>query len=297
MRTYTRKYVELADQHAEKLAKRWLGDVQNNNRTPTYKNLNEQKLLFQCAWFYRNFSKMFVDEKITDDARKYFRIYAAECFEMGIPLTEMIYALILMRRHIWLYAEFQMVFSSAIERQQALDTLNRTIVLFDYAGYEVTREYQELTKTDRTESAKLLDILEANMRDIADSWVSSVRKDKLTVHYHNMKKEQLMPQAIEFYSQLKTLLFDPYRFEKGQIFFQSYAKKCHANGIPLHEAVYALNMMRRHMWLNSKFQLFFVNALAHNQAVDGITRIILLMDYALFDVTHFYQEKETGATP
>jgi len=51
-----------------------------------------------------------------------------------------------MRRHIWLYAEFQAVFSSGIDQRQALDTLGRTILLFDYAVYEVTKEYQELMK-------------------------------------------------------------------------------------------------------------------------------------------------------
>ena len=33
MRTYAIKYVELAEQHAEKMAKRWAMDVQNNVRT------------------------------------------------------------------------------------------------------------------------------------------------------------------------------------------------------------------------------------------------------------------------
>jgi hypothetical protein len=65
---------------------------------------------------------------------------------MGVPAKEAIYALILMRRHIWLYAEFQMIFNSAIAKQESLDTLNRTILLFDYAVYEVTKEYLELTR-------------------------------------------------------------------------------------------------------------------------------------------------------
>jgi hypothetical protein len=65
---------------------------------------------------------------------------------MGIPAKETVYALILMRRHIWLYAEFQAIFTSGIDQRQAMDTLSRTILLFDYASYEVTKEYQELTK-------------------------------------------------------------------------------------------------------------------------------------------------------
>lgn len=146
MKTYAVKYLELAERHAEKIAARWAKDVKSNSRTPTYRSLNEEDLIYQCVRFYQNFSKMFLDEKITDDVLRYFRSYAQDSYAMGIPAKETIYALILMRRHIWLYAEFQAIFTSSIDQMQALDTLGRTILLFDYAAYEVTKEYQELMK-------------------------------------------------------------------------------------------------------------------------------------------------------
>ena len=144
MKIYAIKYLELAEKHADKVAARWLKDVKSNAKTPTYKSLNEEDLIYQCVRFYQNFSKMFLDEKITDEVLRYFRSYAQESYSMGIPAKETIYALILMRRHIWLYAEFQAIFTSAIDQLQALDTLGRTILLFDYASYEVTKEYQKL---------------------------------------------------------------------------------------------------------------------------------------------------------
>jgi hypothetical protein len=149
MKTYAIKYVELAEQHAEKMAKRWAMDVQNNVRTKKYKQLDEERIIFQGIKFYQYFSKMFVDEKISEDVLKYFRTYAQESYAMGILMDEAVYALILLRRHIWLYAEFQTIFSSGIDQRQALDTLSRTILLFDYAAYEVTKEYQELMKKEK----------------------------------------------------------------------------------------------------------------------------------------------------
>jgi len=148
MKVYAVKYLELVEKHADKIAARWVKDVKSNDKTPTYKNLDEQKITFQCVRFYQNFSKMFLDEKVTDDVCRYFRSYARESYAMGIPGKETIYALILMRRHIWLYAEFQLIFSSGIAQQEAMDTLNRTILLFDYAAYEVTREYHKQMKKD-----------------------------------------------------------------------------------------------------------------------------------------------------
>jgi hypothetical protein len=146
MKTYAIKYVELSELHAERMAKRWAMDVQNNTRTEKYKELDEEWIINQGIKFYQNFSKMFAEEKISETTLKYFRTYAEESFFVGIPMDEAVYALILLRRHIWLYAEFQTIFSSGIDQRQALDTLSRTILLFDYAVYEVTKEYQELMK-------------------------------------------------------------------------------------------------------------------------------------------------------
>ncbi len=146
MKTYAVKYVELAELHAGRMAKRWALDVQNNARTKKYKDLDEESIINQGVKFYHNFSKMFAEDKISESTLKYFRTYTKESFDMSIPMDEAVYALILLRRHIWLYAEFQTIFSSGIDQRQALDTLSRTILLFDYAIYEVTKEYQELMK-------------------------------------------------------------------------------------------------------------------------------------------------------
>jgi hypothetical protein len=123
--------------------------VKNNTRTKTFKELDEESIINQGVKFYHNFSKMFAEEKISEGSLKYFRTYAQDIFAMGIPMDEAVYALILLRRHIWLYAEFQTIFSSGIDQRQALDTLSRTILIFDYAAYEVTKEYQILMKNGK----------------------------------------------------------------------------------------------------------------------------------------------------
>jgi hypothetical protein len=152
MKTYATKYLELAERHAEQMAKRWAKDVRSNIKTTYYKYLDEQKIISQCIRFYQYFSKMFVDEKLSEEILKYFKRYAQESYAMGIPMDEAVYALILMRRHIWLYAEFQTIFSTEIEKRQAVDTLSRTILLFDYAVYDITKEYQGLMKKEKGEN-------------------------------------------------------------------------------------------------------------------------------------------------
>ena len=142
-----------------------------------------------------------------------------------------------------------------------------------------------------TESIKLLDVLEANIDEIAGHWATDVKKNKRTTHYNDISTEKLVLQAIKFYSQLRNMLFAENRYDKAQEFFMHYARTCYENGIPLHESIYALNMMRRHMWLYADFQAIFINAIEHNQAIDSVMRIMLLIDYAVYEITQYYQDR------
>ncbi|HOX99156.1 MAG TPA: hypothetical protein PLJ49_08140 [Smithella sp.] len=140
------------------------------------------------------------------------------------------------------------------------------------------------------DSIKLLDITEQNAEEIAEHWAKEVHKNKRTTHYRNIKKEKLVVYAVDFYRNLRKLLVPEDRLEYTREYFQKYAKKCHEIGLPLQEAIYGLVLMRRHMWLYADFQAIFIDALEHNQAIDSIMRIMLMMDYAVYEITQYYLE-------
>ena len=138
------------------------------------------------------------------------------------------------------------------------------------------------------ESIKLLDIAEQNAEEISEHWAIEVQKNKRTTHYQNLTKEKLIVYAIDFYRNLRNLLTADNRSEITQKYFQKYAKKCHENGLPLHESIYGLVLMRRHMWLYADFQAIYFDALEHQQAIDSTMRIMLMMDYAVYEITQYY---------
>jgi len=151
MKGYATKLIEVTEKHADRIASQWLGDVRMNPKTPSYHTFSDEKALSHADAFYRNFRSLFSAEKPYDAARKFFTKYADERYAEGIPLHEAVYALILMRRHIWLYAEFQSLFTSAVEHRQAAESLTRTILMFDYATYVITERYEELMKREMEE--------------------------------------------------------------------------------------------------------------------------------------------------
>jgi hypothetical protein len=151
MKGHATKLIEITELNAEKIARQWLKDVRVNPRTPTYHNFSDEKALAQAHQFYTNFRALFCTDKPFDAARKFFTKYADERYSEGIPLHEALYALILMRRHIWLYAEFQAIFVTAVEQHQAAESLTRTILMFDYAIYVMSMRYEELMELEMEE--------------------------------------------------------------------------------------------------------------------------------------------------
>ena len=91
---------------------------------------------------------MFFNESPYEQAKEIFDKYAEERYKEGIPLHEALYALILMRRHMWLYAEFQSLFNIEIDHRQAVESLSRTILMFDYIMYVVARKFWKLMKLE-----------------------------------------------------------------------------------------------------------------------------------------------------
>jgi hypothetical protein len=142
------KLLDLCEHHAEEIARRWYKDVSSNARTPSYHSLPKEGCILQAVSFFENQRQMYFAEDHYQEVQQFLgrKRYVEETYGAGIPLHEAVYALILMRRHIWLYAEFQAVFTTVIDMYQAVNSINRAVLLFDYAIFIVTQKYQELAQ-------------------------------------------------------------------------------------------------------------------------------------------------------
>ena len=94
--------------------------------------------------FYKNLRKIYYSEKPYTEVTEFFGRYAELSFQGGIPLHEAIYALIMMRRQIWLYADIQAIFVTPMEHHQAVANITKTIRIFDHGMYAVIKRYDEL---------------------------------------------------------------------------------------------------------------------------------------------------------
>ena len=138
------KLLDLMANKSEEIAKFWAKDILKNTKTPFYHYLNEEFLIPQAADFYRMLSSIYTLKDPYPAINDFMSKFTVKRFREGVPLHETLYAIILMRRHIWLYVEFQAIFITIDEQRQALESQTRTILIFDYIAYAVAEKYVSL---------------------------------------------------------------------------------------------------------------------------------------------------------
>ena len=143
------KLLEVTERHADKIATQWCKAVRSNPHTPWFQAQKADDCSSFALDFYKNFRDVYFDEKPYKKLEKYFSHYAEESFRKGVPMEEAVYALIMMRRHIWLFADFQALFVTALDAHRAVETLNRTIRVFDQGVFIIIRHYRELERAKK----------------------------------------------------------------------------------------------------------------------------------------------------
>ena len=143
---YADKLLNFTEQHATEISKQWAKALQSNPKTASYRKVREFKLVNLGESFYKNLKKLYFEKNSYDMATVYFSNFAQEQFYENIPLDEAVYALMMLRRQLWLFAEFQVLFTSALDQYQASDSINRTVLLTDYGIIAIVNKYRDLKK-------------------------------------------------------------------------------------------------------------------------------------------------------
>jgi hypothetical protein len=156
--SYATKLIEITESHAETIAQQWYNNVRMNPRTPSYHQMPEDNAKKQATYFYTNFRRLFYSDNPFEEAQTLFSKYAEERYRERIPLAEVVYALTLMRRHMWLFSTSQAVFITAVEHHHAAESQSRTILMFDNAIYVVVQKYEELLKKEVEEKLKAVKV-------------------------------------------------------------------------------------------------------------------------------------------
>jgi hypothetical protein len=150
------KLLDLSKTYAKNIAQKWYEALSTNVRTTSFRQLPKDIIMAKAESFLTNLKHLYFSENPYTEVKQIMEhtAYAEYTVSYNVPLHENIYSLILLRRHIWLYAETQAIINTSLDMWQALESINRTILLFDYAIVILAQKYVEIENRRAGKSSK-----------------------------------------------------------------------------------------------------------------------------------------------
>lgn len=141
------KLVQRIENHAEELTKGVVQDLKTNPKTPSLHVLSARELHDQSHEVYRNLSRWLT--QLSEDSIEafYFRL-AKVRFEEGIPLNEVLYALILKKYHLRDYIRTSGMVDSAVDLLQEQELHHLIGCFFDKAIFYTAKGYEAANKAE-----------------------------------------------------------------------------------------------------------------------------------------------------
>jgi hypothetical protein len=134
--------MRLIETHAEQLTDKLIEAVRTSPRTTFLHELSEAELKQRVLDLYQNLGR-WLGEKREAEIEATYRENGRKRFREGVPLSELIYALILMKRHLWEYVQVNDLPETGTNLYGEEQLAVMVGQFFDTALYHAVRGYEE----------------------------------------------------------------------------------------------------------------------------------------------------------
>ncbi len=125
----------------EEIATMWLDALRVSPQTPSYGVVSDEELVTASEFALTQVEEYFTGKPSESDIGTFFYKLGTTRAAQGLPLPELVSAILLLKREIWMSARTHGVWESAMDLQRAVD-LNRELGrFFDRAVYYATAGY------------------------------------------------------------------------------------------------------------------------------------------------------------
>ena len=142
------RLIDLCARHADQMAEQWYQALISNNRTRSFAALNKEACQRHAVHIYRNLGQMYLSDDPFRAVAHNLDVagMAEDLHGRGVPVEEVVYALVLMRRQIWLHAERESLYVTPEDMNEVVISINRVTLLFDYASYHAVSRYRQMSR-------------------------------------------------------------------------------------------------------------------------------------------------------
>lgn len=135
--------VHLIERDAESLAKWWLEIVRAHPSTPTFHRWDERQLYTRVYKVYSNLGQSISQRTTKKDIAREYIAMGRQRYAEGFALAEVLQALIISRRVLWLKVQADGFLDTALDMSLALELNNQVLLFFDRATYFTAVGYEE----------------------------------------------------------------------------------------------------------------------------------------------------------
>lgn len=139
----SQQLVDLIERNADELSKKWLEDVRARPETKTYRKFDPDELYSRVHEVYSQLGKWISHETTKKDIREHYISLGAKRLKEGFALSEVIMALTITRRYIWLKILSDGFLDTALDLRKAIELNNRVILFFDRAIYYTAKGFEK----------------------------------------------------------------------------------------------------------------------------------------------------------
>lgn len=137
------KLVKIIEKNSDIIAEKWASEVVTLPYTRSYWNIDHDELIERAASVCSRMG-YFLGRRIPKEKiALFYRRLGKTRRKQGYPVEEVVMALLLLKRHIWLFVVEEGFLSTSLELYQALELNNRVVQYFDRAIYFITQSYSE----------------------------------------------------------------------------------------------------------------------------------------------------------
>jgi hypothetical protein len=150
----THKLIHLIQYHSENLAASLVRQVQMSDRAGSYRNVAPEELKQGVFEIYRHVGEWLLNKSETDIEDRY-RAIGARRVEQNVPLSELVWVIVLTKRTLWMYINDVSVPGRTADASEKQELQARLEQFFDeaihaaVAGYECAAQKRVVANTRR----------------------------------------------------------------------------------------------------------------------------------------------------
>jgi hypothetical protein len=139
----SQKLVDLIERNADDLTKSWLADINKDPNTLTYRHFDSAQIYGRAFRVYSQLGKWISHETSKEEVARDYKALGDERRQEGFALSEVIQALILIRRNLWRKVMDEGLLDTTYDLYQAIELNNRISLFFDRAIFYTACGYEQ----------------------------------------------------------------------------------------------------------------------------------------------------------